>query len=704
MTRKLAGFGFAFAMAELAAVCLPPLAVLLTAAFVILAWILLRLRRGCPAPAAPIFLGVLAGSGWALMFQFLVVLPQTELAGRTVTACVVVQTDAEASFQDGSLRGTLRLTELNGTPCNIKVSCSAFPACEPGDRFEATFTLREILSDKYRQSWFADGVYLEAEYVGNYTSLDPSGAWIFRLYRLRQALSHTLCVWMPDELGGMEAAMLLGDKSRLAQTVEEDFRTAGVSHMLAISGLHLSLLCGLFSAGGKRKSFFRPYLAVQAILTGFYMALTGFSVSVLRAGAIYLVSLLGYALLQPPDLLTSLGLAAVLIGLPNAYAPCDMGFQLSFCGVLGVQLSGALARWQRQKLLPEEENPARTMRRRGIEWLLHTVEAIETALLASMATLPVLLVHGLSAGLAAVPANLLTVWMLRPALILGLLVLLAAALPGLGPLHHLLSLLLSVWLSWMYGLVRWCGQLPLAHLYLPRRYALFVWCVLACVGLVFWARKRLLWYLPVAAAGLCLAVAAGTVMQAGVVRVLMVGTAGNGCTVLIRDGQAVVLFRGGAANLNAVRDCLAENGAPEWCAVFDLRQETQPLDFSGAGQVVELSGLQTGVTSVILSDGMSADCFCSYTGTMCIIQIGEYRIAAASGQPGPDGQILVDLFCAAGSLPDCITADAVMTNTLSPRWQTEWKGPLLYAGEEPAAVIRPGKSVVFEEGKVLAVQ
>lgn len=704
MTRTLAGFGFAFALAELAAVCLPPLAVLLTAAFVVLVWILLCLRKGGPVAAGPVLLGVLAGIGWALAFQVVVVRPQTELAGRTVTARVVVQTDAEASYQDGSLRGTLRLTELDGTPCNIKVSCSAFPASEPGDRFEAAFTLQEILSDQYRQSWYADGVYLEAEYEGAYTPLDPSGAWIFRLYRLRQALSHKLCLWLPNELGGMEAAMLLGDKSRLSQTVEEDFRTAGVSHLLAISGLHLALLCGLFSVGGTRWRFFRPYLAVQAALTAFYIALTGLPVSVLRAGIIYLVTLLGYALLQPPDLLTSLGLAAVLIGLPNAYAPCDMGFQLSFCGVLGVQLGGALARWQRQKLLPEQEMAVATWHRRCREGLLRTIETIETAALASLATLPVLLVHGLSAGGAAVPANLLTVWMLRPALTLGLLVLLAAALPGLGSLHHLLSLVLSVWLSWMYSLVHWCAQLPLAKLYLPRRYTLFVWCVLAAMGLVFWAKRRLLWYLPSAAACLMVAVIMGMVMQAGTVRILMVGTAGNACTVVIRDSRAVVLFRGGAANLNAVRDCLAENGNPEWCAVFDLRQDPQQLDFSGAGQVVELSMLEDRVLSVTLSDTMSADCFGSYAGTLCVIQIGDYRVAAASGQPDPGAQIRVDLLCAAGSLPDCITANAVITNTLSPRWLGDWNGPLLYAGEEPEAVIRPGKSVLFEEGKAIAVQ
>lgn len=704
MTRKVAGFGFAFAMAELAAVCLPPLALLPTAAFVILALVVLCLRAHTWHRFGPVLVGVLIGLVWTMIFRSAVVEPITDLAGQTVTAQAVVLTDAEASYEDGSLRGTLRFVEINGKSCSIKVSCNAFPAVEPGDRFTASFSLQSISSDRYRLSNYADGVYLEAEYTGGYTALDSAKTGEFALYRLRKQLSHLLCVWMPNDLGGIEAAMLLGDKSRLTQTVEDDFRAAGVSHMLAISGLHLSVLCGLFSVGGQRWRFFRPYLALQGLLTVFYMILSGLSVSVLRAGVIYLITLLGYALLQPPDLLTSLGLAAILIGLPNAYAPCDIGFQLSFCGVLGVQLSGALGRWQKQKILPENDRPPKTFRRKAAAILLSVLETFETAAMASLATLPVLLLHGLSVSGASVPANLLTVWMLRPALVLGLAVLLAAAFPWLGPLHHLLSMVLSVWLSWMYALIRWCAALPFARLYMPRRYVVFVWCVLAGLALVFWARHRLKWYLPAAAVCLFLAMVMGTCMENGVLHVYMVGTAGNACTVLVQDRHAVVLFRGGAGNLYAVRECLSRNGISKWDAVFDLRQEPDALDFSSAATVVTLAQMKQPVLTTALTDEITAECFCSDDGTMCVIQVGRYRIAAATGQPEPASTIQVDLFCAASSLPSCIQADVVMTNTLSPRWMAEWEGSLLYAGEEPAAVIRPGKSVVFEEGKVLAVQ
>ena len=122
---------------------------------------------------------------------------------------------------------------------------------------------------------------------------------------------------------------------------KQAFRAAGVSHLLAVSGLHLALLCGLLGFG-RRWRFYKPLILLRGAAALFYLLLTGAPVSVLRAGLVLAVALAGEFLLQPVDLLTSTGFAAVLIGLQNAYAPCDIGFQLSFCAVLGVQAAAAL--------------------------------------------------------------------------------------------------------------------------------------------------------------------------------------------------------------------------------------------------------------------------------------------------------------------------------------------------------------------------
>lgn len=74
------------------------------------------------------------------------------------------------------------------------------------------------------------------------------------------------------------------------------------------------------------------------------MGLTGLPFSVFRAGVMFLIMLVGSLLLQPPDSLTALALAAIIIGVQQPFAPCDIGFQLSVCGVLGVLAASALAK------------------------------------------------------------------------------------------------------------------------------------------------------------------------------------------------------------------------------------------------------------------------------------------------------------------------------------------------------------------------
>ena len=323
MKRKLGWFGLGFAGAELAAANLPPLVCVPAAAFLALLAFWNR-RRDARTP----LLGALCGLAWFALFALIFVQPCRALAGQTVTCTAVVETDAEASYSDSRLRGTLRLTEINGKPARLRVQCSSFPGESAGERFEASFALSSLPDNRYLLSSNSKGVYLQAEYLGSYRGLAASAAPRFALYRLRQRWSAVLRRWLPKQLDGMEAAMLLADKSHLEDAVQQAFRAAGVSHLLAVSGLHLALLCGLLGFG-RRWRFYKPLILLRGAAALFYLLLTGAPVSVLRAGLVLAVALAGEFLLQPADLLTSTGFAAVLMGLQNAYAPCDIGFQLS---------------------------------------------------------------------------------------------------------------------------------------------------------------------------------------------------------------------------------------------------------------------------------------------------------------------------------------------------------------------------------------
>lgn len=254
MTRKLAGFGLAFALAELAAAYLPPLASLLTAALFISLFLFAAFtQRRAARFALPAVAGLLAGLVWSAAYQLAVVKPAQSLAGQTYACTAIVQPDAETSWQPGNVRATLLITRLDGRKTSLKVYCTDLPYSEAGDIITGQFQLQPLRADSYRMSRYAKGTWLGASYQTDYIWQGTSDALPYRLYHLRQAFAKRLSTYLPQDLAGVEAAMLLGEKSELTDEWSDTFRTAGIAHLLAVSGLHVALLCGLFAMGQGRR-------------------------------------------------------------------------------------------------------------------------------------------------------------------------------------------------------------------------------------------------------------------------------------------------------------------------------------------------------------------------------------------------------------------------------------------------------------------
>ncbi len=134
-------------------------------------------------------------------------------------------------------------------------------------------------------------------------------------------------------------AIIVGDRSSLDTYDYSLFKASGLSHLLAISGLHISLiafgvhsLLSLFISNRKIKSMVSVVVAVA------YGALVGFTPSVLRAVVMFSVVMLLEMLLRRADSITSLFLSLMLLLIINPYSICSVGMQLSYLCSLGILL------------------------------------------------------------------------------------------------------------------------------------------------------------------------------------------------------------------------------------------------------------------------------------------------------------------------------------------------------------------------------
>ncbi len=140
-----------------------------------------------------------------------------------------------------------------------------------------------------------------------------------------------------EKNGATASAMVLGRKKGMDSEVKALYQGAGISHLLAISGLHLSLIgTGLFGLLKKVRLPVALSAGISALLLIAYGQMTGMGISTRRALVMFLLFLAAGLLKRTPDLPTSLAVAALLLLVPRPQRILDAGFQLSFSAVLGI--------------------------------------------------------------------------------------------------------------------------------------------------------------------------------------------------------------------------------------------------------------------------------------------------------------------------------------------------------------------------------
>lgn len=211
------------------------------------------------------------------------------------------------------------------------------------NRFDKARNKGNFDSDKYYQSlgMYGEIANCSVEITSNETNLIKQ-----RLYNLKKSYTRQLKKICNDnnigvfkicnlENGGIIQGILFGNKNDINDDIKSLYQMNGISHILAISGLHISLI-GLFVYSLIRKKLkFIPaaFFSISIILL--FSMMTGFGVATVRATIMFIMKILGEVLGRKNDRLNSISLALLLIACSNPMAIINSGFQMSFMAILG---------------------------------------------------------------------------------------------------------------------------------------------------------------------------------------------------------------------------------------------------------------------------------------------------------------------------------------------------------------------------------
>ena len=219
-----------------------------------------------------------------------------------------------------------------------------------------------------------------------------------------------------------------GDTDNISQSVKNDFKKSGIYHALSVSGLHLSILCGIISAFFNLLKIHKKIICAAVILCClFFMAFTGFSLPIIRSGIMMILFYAAFLAGRKSDPFTSLFAAGAFIVLLNPNNVLNLGFQLSFFATLGIISAAGINKQIMQKL--DETVPYKIPA--GI--LKFIVSSLLVSLSATVFTLPFVSYSFKTLSLISPLANLVTAPLITAVLFLALCLLILSFL-SLAPI------------------------------------------------------------------------------------------------------------------------------------------------------------------------------------------------------------------------------------------------------------------------------
>lgn len=492
-----------------------------------------------------VLLGCLVGFVWMSIFDAVYLsVPRAADGAKmnmTITAIDYSEKTDYGTVVDG-------VGKINGKMYRMNVYLSKDMEVAPGDTLTGRFKLRSTLPQCSGDSGYnrADHVFLTAKaFLSPTVDRGEKLPWYGYPAYVRQEVKAVLNKCLPEDAAGFAIALLIGDKEGLDYETDTAFKVSGISHIIAVSGLHVTILFTLVYFLVGRKRLLAMLIGLPVLF--FFAAVAGFSPSIMRACLMHGLMIVAMLLKKEYDGPTALSFAVLVMLLVNPWTVTSVSFQLSVACMTGMFLfTEPIKNWLMDK-----------KRLGGIQGKKRKIangfsSSVGMSLGATVFVTPLCAYYFGMVSLVGTITNLLTLWIIS-FVFYGIM---AVCLTGLiwAPLGGVLGEILAWPIRYVLGTAKLMAAFPLAAVYMESPYVVlwlvFVYILLAIHLLL--KKKQVLLVSCSAVLSLCVVLLLSwTEPLLDECRVTVLDVGQGQCILLQSEGKTFVVDCGGDSDTEA---------------------------------------------------------------------------------------------------------------------------------------------------------
>ncbi len=379
--------------------------------------------------------------------------------------------DQEAQVKEKNNRVILKVSSINGIhpkDTNVIVFLNKDQLYEYGDvlKIKGELTTPPIFESFNYKAYLAKDKIYSQSFNPEVSLLQKNKGNIFvsSIIKLRRSIREKLSMYFNGDKFYLLSSLLIGDKQRIPEDLKDKLKITGMSHMVAISGMHIvmiqEILLFLLLALGlaRKKSIF-----ISLLLIVFFIALTGFQISAIRAGIMGSIYIIAKLAERQAMFLKNFLFALTIILISNPLLlRYDIGLQLSFLAVLGIYyISPVISK--KLTFIPQFQ-------------FLDLRNILAMTISAQIATFPILASSFGKFSLVSFVSNIVIIPILPFLMLVGLLFVFFSYIPVISFLIHIVVL---GFISYLSSAINLLSKFEILYIDTPfNMYSAFVFCLI----------------------------------------------------------------------------------------------------------------------------------------------------------------------------------------------------------------------------------